>query len=207
MLGAGYPLLIPSSSFSIPYLSPIWRSVLAFLTGDQFANSYDERKIRQLLQDQNVPITGGLSGNGVLEQIMLEATGEILAACETGERYTEGQLQALADDTASAGGAVLRRLCADLTFAMLVARRGQSAADVDRQCPRYSIARSMLEQLRMGSRVFPGAEEASNAGLPSIGNVNPNLNLNRPNLLTSKASRLFPFDCTRNRPNPNSGCC
>ncbi len=158
---------------------------MAFLTAAELVNCYDEKRIRQLLSDTNVPISGSLDANGTLLQLIDEAEAEILAAAETGERYDETQLLNLT----GSGAALLRRLCADLTFSYIVSRRGQGAADIERQCPRHNIAQRMLEQLRLGNRVFPGVEEAEQAGLPDLGNRNE---LKSPRTFTDVASRIFP---------------
>jgi len=169
---------------------------MAFLNADQLVAAYDDRRVRQLLSDSGTPVTGDLDSNTTLTQLIGEATGEIVAATASGERYNEDDLQDLADSDTT-GGFLIRRLCADLVMALLVSRRAQSAADVDRQVPRYNAALRLLEQLRQGSRVFPTLEEGRDGGTPALGNENPRLNPNRPTLFSDRASRAFPYDPNR----------
>lgn len=167
---------------------------MALLSANTLLAAYDENVIRENLSDNRVKVVGDLGGNSYLQEILLQASAEVLSAAEIGERYSQTELEAMAADSSSAGGALLRRLCSDIAFAMIMARRGRSVADVSRLCPRYGPALVMLEQLRMGNRVFPGAAAAEAAGLPTLGNRD-GTNLNSPRLFTQQAHRVFPNRC------------
>jgi hypothetical protein len=179
---------------------------MAFLTGSQLTLMYDERGVRQLIGDLNVASTDSLDTNPVLLELISQAEAEILAAALTGERYSVDDLNGLITaDPPVVGAAMLRRLTADLTYAYLVSRRAKGATSVESQVPRFRQAQMMIEQLRLGQRVFPNIPEVQEAGLPSIGNVHPQTNPNRPIYSADIAHRIFPWNPSRNLPGGYGG--
>lgn len=179
---------------------------MAYITAAQFVRVYDSRKIVQELSDSGSPVLeADLDTNANLADILGMASEMVASAALVGKRYTVAQLAALA--ASSDSGFLLRKLVADLAFAILVGRRGRSAADVDRLCPAHRQALLSLEQLRNGERLFPGITDGQHAeaGLPGSTDTQSPTNPNRLITFTTKASRLFPFDCRRQL-SGNCGC-
>ena len=170
-----------------------------YITAAQFLKAYDTRRVRDLLSDSGTPVAANdVATDPNLLQILAEASEEVAAAALVSKRYTTAQLTAMA--ASSTSGFLLRRLTADLAFSLLVARRGQGAADIERLCPRHREAQRQLEQLRLGVALFPLIDDThAEAGLPDTVNVDALTNPDRIDKLTAKASRLFPADCSRTR--------
>lgn len=127
---------------------------------------YDQRKLVQEVSDSGTPALD-LDNNPVLLTLLARATEEILAHALAGKKYTEDELQALADSDTS--GYYLVGLCCDLAFGYLMIRRGKSVTEVERVAPNYKIAQLKLLQLADGSEIFPRIEsdEHGDAGTPA----------------------------------------
>lgn len=96
------------------------------------------------------PLTASdLGSDPVLAAALLDAAGEILAACLQGDRYTDVDLNALTDN----GQAKLYRLQAQLTTCHLWENRHLGANDIP-QPEFYVRAFDDLERLRRGERMF-----------------------------------------------------
>jgi phage gp36-like protein len=165
---------------------------MAFASQTYLLSCYDARICSELISDTGYPadVTGD---NAVLQQFLDEASEQISAAALVGNRYTHKQLFILSQCTDR--GFMLRRLTCDLAFGLIVSRRGRSAGDINKLCPRYTDALQTLEKLQTGLNIFPGIDdlEYETAGTPS------NVNLNTPvpgvqsqPLITSFAARIFP---------------
>jgi hypothetical protein len=170
---------------------------MAYSTPDQFLLYYDVRRVSQLLSDSGTPVgLVDVPTNAVLLELLSAASEMVAAAALVGKRYTTANLETLADSASA--GFLLRKLVIDIAFALLVIRRGQGAADVDRLCPAYSEAQRLLEQLRLGYTLFPGLDDPhAEAGLPAVANLQGSTQTNRITKLTAKAHRIFPFHCDR----------
>lgn len=176
---------------------------MSYITPAQFLRLYDGRNLRDNLSDTGSPVVGSLDNNDNLLDALAMASEVVAAAALVGERYSTTDLDNLAASTTV--GFLLRRITADIAFAMIVARRGRSAADVDRLAPARAWAEQQLDLLRTGTHLFPGTEDTTApAGLPSQGDLDANLN--RYNKLTAQARRVFPFSCNR-QPRQNGNCC
>lgn len=164
---------------------------MAYLTTNQFANQYDIRRLGQHLSDTGTPIGAGeLLDHPVLLQLLDEASDLILSACLVGKKYTIEYLDELAASTNRGG--LLRRLTGDICYGLLISRRGQAASDISALAPRYIIAMGVLEQLKLGTMLFPSADDTlahPNAGLPATADLT--LNANYPTNLPSANVRLF----------------
>lgn len=127
---------------------------------------YDSRRVSQLVTDTGTPATD-LDNNAVVLAMLARATEEILSHALKGKKYTEDELQELADSPTS--GYFLVGLCCDLAYGYLVQRRGTGAADMDRQAPSFKTAQLKLLQLADGSEIFPriSSDEHGDAGTPS----------------------------------------
>lgn len=138
----------------------------AYLTGDQFLQCYDARRVGQWLSDNDTPLTPAESASSaILAELVRQAGKMIDSAATNAARYSRQDLGSLAADVENGG--LIRRLCADLAYGLLAKRRGYSAAEVAELAPGYVEAMSMLDQLRLGERIFdlPGVPEA---GLPGV---------------------------------------
>ena len=115
--------------------------------------NYDLRRLQELSADGGTPTpAGSIASNAVILNVLAKASEVLLAHARLGRRYTEPELQALADDATN--GQFIRGLVCDLAFAYLVMRRGTGAADVDRLSPAYSSALRTLQLLAQGEMVF-----------------------------------------------------
>lgn len=179
---------------------------MAYATPDQFLLYYDVRRVSQLLSDTGTPVSlSDVSSNAVLIELLAAASEMVAAAAFVGKRYTTTDLDNLS--VSATAGFLLRKIVIDLTFALLVTRRGQGAADLERLCPAHAEALRLLEQLRQGYTLFPGIDDThADAGLPSTANLDSNIQLFKFTKFTAKANRLFPFSCDRMQ-NRDSDCC
>ena len=114
---------------------------------------YDVRRLQELSSDTGTPTAAGsLSSNAVILNALATASETLLAHARLGRRYTEDELQTLAND--GTNGQFLRSIVCHIAFAALVMRRGTGAADVDRLSPAYSSALRTLQLLAQGEMVF-----------------------------------------------------
>lgn len=170
---------------------------MPYASVDNFIASYDVRMICKELSDTGTPIAAGdLAANTTLLQLLNEASDIILASCLVGKRYSADDLTTLA--ASATGGFLLRRLCSDLAYGMLVSRRGRAASDVAKLAPAFVQVHSLyLPQLRAGEILFPSVADElySDAGTPSLVDLTA-YNPNTPsNLYTTLiGTRLFPVN-------------
>jgi len=150
----------------------------SFATPSDLALNYDERMLLQLASDTDTPAVT-IEGNSIILNALAKATEEILSHARVGKKYTEAELQTLADNTTS--GYLLVGLCCDLAYGYMVMRRGTGATDADRLSPRYKLAVATLQRLAEGHLIFPRivGEEHEQAGTPSTENLNSRSNLPR----------------------------
>lgn len=126
----------------------------------------DARIVGQLCSDANTQLDSAaiLISTRLLE-MLAAASGEIESAAMVGQRYLPVDLQAIRDSvvgsTATMGARMLKKLCCDLAFYMLVGARdpGSKATDVNGA----ELAMGKLKALRLGEVVF-SLEEAAEAG-------------------------------------------
>lgn len=164
-----------------------------YLTGEQFLNYYDARRVGELLSDTGIPVEAGdIPDDPVLEEAIAAACGEIDTHCQQGKRYAKADIEAIITGNTldpsnvayRKASAVLKQLAADLTFGTLMARRGYSAETMARLAPRLVAAQETLEQLYQGRRVFD-LSTAIEAGRPHRATIGRNTY--RP----SEFNRLF----------------
>jgi hypothetical protein len=148
---------------------------MAFADSDDLILFYDSRRCRELASDTGTPIAlGDLETDPVITAVLAKATEQVLSHARYGKRYSEEDLQELADDAER--GWMLRSLTCDLAFASLIMRRGTGAADVDRLSPNYKMALATLQQLAAGAMIFPrltgpDEEQTADAGTASIADL------------------------------------
>jgi phage gp36-like protein len=167
---------------------------------------YDSRRISQLASDSGTPATD-LANNAIVLAMLARATEEILSHALKGKKYTEDELQTLADS--ETGGFFLVGLCCDLAYGYLVQRRGTGAADMDRQAPAFKTAQLKLLQLADGSEIFPRIEDGQHgdAGTPDITGLD-NRTTSPCDRYTSRAYvRLLPSRRPNGRSSGSCGSC
>lgn len=157
----------------------------SFATPADMVTYYDERRLKGLLSDSGTPVTD-LENNAILLALLARATEEILAHALRGKKYSEDELQALADSETS--GFYLVSICCDLAYGYLVSRRGISTTDVDRQAPAFKGALARLNDLAEGIEVFPRieGEQHPDAGTPRTSDLT-----NRTTTPCSYVNRAF----------------
>ena len=179
----------------------------AFVTNDEFMVRDDWRWVAKNLLDGPSASSSvappsqaemGLSSTpagSVLYALIEEASDMVLAAATIGGRYS-------ADDVATYGGSLLKRITCNLTMGLVLLRRGRSTKDLEEQFQPYQDALEYLELLRRGERIFfsvPGV--TPEAGVPGSATMVPTPGVNCP-LITTQASRYFGTG-----PINNTGCC
>lgn len=128
---------------------------MSYATITDFTNAYDSRILGDLVSDSNVRVIQ-LFGNPVLQAILDQAAGQIDTAAYQSQRYSNLDLTSLTGQDL----AVLVRLNVDIGYGLLRQRRGERL----QLYPQVLKAEQMLEDLRLGKRVFAvgGAEVAGN---------------------------------------------
>lgn len=168
----------------------------AYATPADMMLRYDIRRISNLVSDSGNPVaSGSLSSNTNLLGLIKDASNRVLMACRVANRYLQSDLDSIYDD--SDRNSSLIRLVCDLTFGYLVSRRGLAINEVYAQAPLYKDAMDMLEQLRIGVRVFddspPDGTDAPTAGV-EVDNV-PSSAIQLASFWTNQTeNRIFPFD-------------
>lgn len=121
---------------------------------------YDKRRLAELSSDGGVrvdptSIDNNLATTHPIQQCILDATAMILSAVRVSGRYTVidiyGNNQV---SPAIPGSTAVIRLCCDLAFGLLNARRGYAATELDSMAPLFSAANQQLELLRQGERIL-----------------------------------------------------
>lgn len=140
-----------------------------FATPTDLLNRYDRRRILELLSDDGEPAEmGDLVDNPLLRTLIQDASVEILSACQVSKRYTEEDFEVFLNIAAPhPAQALVKRLCCDLTYGLLLLRRGYDAAAVTTSAPLFAEAKRQLQLLREGERLFPNLPH-SEAGLPQV---------------------------------------
>lgn len=167
---------------------------------------YDRNRVLELVKDDTDgsgdPATESDLSNDASAPYALALNAITTAAsmldshCQRGKRYTRENLEAviaewLAEQTSTAKAkraALIRQIVADLSFGVLMSRRGFTAQQMREMAPRYEEALVVLEKLAAGEMVFD-LEDNVNAGAPS--SVQIGLNRYRPSL----DNRMFGIWC------------
>lgn len=128
---------------------------MAYATPEELLIRYDARRVADLVSDTGTRTTDPAS-SPVVAACLEDASGMVESACRVAGRYTINQLVNLQGHTRF----LLTRLVCDLTYGLLVARRGYSANDMNTMAPQYKGALDMLEQIKQGDRIFdyPGTD-------------------------------------------------
>lgn len=159
----------------------------------QFVAHVDERTVRQLLSDDDSPITGALSLNAKYIALMKAASGQVESSACTGQRY---KITSEQNDLASLTGnsaEYLAQMVANLAFWNLWSRRPNRPVS-ERPTAMAQQALDFLEQLRLGERVFGVQENHEAAALDAVVETSAEVQARNGVVVTSKR-----FFGTRNR--------
>lgn len=146
---------------------------MAYATTGDMKKRYDVRRLGELSRDD-----GGrdspdqLDSNEVLLQMLDDASAMLESSMMVGGRYTRLDLAEL-DDTQKN---MLIRLICDLTYGLLVQRRGFNESEQQLLAPGFKQAIGMLDNLEQGKWIF-ATDKAVAAGKPVNVQLDTNLNL------------------------------
>lgn len=163
---------------------------MAYASVSDLLDRYDARVIGDLVSDDNTQVAAAdLESNSKLQSMLDDASGDIEAALNTGERYSQQDLASLSPHSQSH----LVRITCDVAMSLLLRRRVN--LDPEKAKAQIELAETHLERLRKGIDVF-GLEVHKAAGL--IDEAGPStVDISNLNLLTSRVKNTFPV---RNRP-------
>lgn len=157
-----------------------------YLQNSEIFHFYDLRRIQELLLDDgSTPTQTDISDptttpGAQLYQIILWASSDIDTKCQQGLRYNRADLELIVQNAISPPigstaqqieiynkrAAQLRKLTADLTYGILMSRRGFSADKMRELAPQYEEALGRLQELYDGRRVFD-LDANTGAGVPN----------------------------------------
>ncbi len=148
--------------------TPLTAATPYALAADLFVY-HDPQQVGECLVDRGAPTpqratltTTTTPLGGILQRLLLAASGQLESACLVGKRYTPADLAALT----GAGSERVKKLVCDLAFWTLRQRRQPGSAD-PKQVPGAWEALETLTALRTGEQVF-GFVEAAEAGLDAV---------------------------------------
>lgn len=152
-----------------------------------FLKRYDARRVADYVSDTGQRPGGNITNqtqldalitllkdNVILQEVLYDASEQVNLAILVSKRYTREQILDLVlygppynnELRPKAGGYNVIRLVSDLAFALLVSRRGLSAAETSQLSPRAEESYKMLAMLRAGERIFDiEGEGPADAGL------------------------------------------
>ncbi len=145
---------------------------ISYATGAQLVLRYDVRTLGQLASDTGVAVSpGAVAGDPVILAHLAQASGDIEAALLQGQRYTLTDLANVAADTAGAiygnSNSFLARLCCDLAFASLWARRPWMKDNEEYALKAREASNAELDRMRRGERVL-AIQAVAEAAVPLI---------------------------------------
>jgi hypothetical protein len=159
-----------------------------YCTVDQLLLFYDERSIRQLLSDTGTAVTGSLTANEIVLEMLKAASGWVEAAACTGQRYvinsSRNDLAALTGNSAK----MLAKMVADLAMFDLWSRRPNLRGG-EKPPTKMQMSLDFFEQLRLGERVFGILENHQAAALDSV--VETRRDVEDRNGVVTEAERYF----------------
>lgn len=152
---------------------------------------YDSRRVLMLVVDEDddadasdLSNTATTAYANALSAIH-SAASQLDTHCQMGKRYTRAVLENIiaehlaspADVAKSKRAALIRQLVADLTFGILMGRRGYAADTMEKLAPRYKEALATLDRLAQGYQVF---------------DLDPNIDAGRPRAVRIGANAYRP---------------
>lgn len=154
---------------------------LSYLDPSELPNYYDQRRVLQLASDTgSSAVIADLSNPAskpylTVQSAIRSAASDIDSHCQQGKQYTRDILEGFITDAAANPSdeakqkrvAILKQLCADLAFGILMSRRGYTAETLDQLAPRYDTALQTLERLKVGAQIFD-TDAATSRGVPAL---------------------------------------
>lgn len=162
----------------------------AYATGNDLIERYDIDLVGDLGTDNREPVDrAAIPSLPFIATALLDASGEIDVALQSGARYSPADLAALTGNSVNK----LKRITCDIAMALLLQRRTdlQYQELAERVA---SIARSHLAALARGENVF-GIPAVTEAGIMSMQHVS-SVDIDSRNNLTTRMSRVFPVTDT-----------
>jgi phage gp36-like protein len=154
---------------------------MSYATPADIQARYDVRRLGDLVRDDGTRATPSqLSSDANLQAALNDADGVVNAAVLQGQRYKVADLQSLTGNDQQ----FLIRICCDLAYGHLLARRGYTSDEMQKLAPRYTLAIKTLEQLSRGNLVFNVAANLA-AGIGVIDTLSSQVSL------ISGVSRIF----------------
>lgn len=159
-----------------------------YCTADQLFSHVDENDVRDLLSDSGQKISGDLSTNPKLVELIKAASGRLEGACFIGDNYTPEELAAMTPNSL----ALAAEIVAMLVRATLYGRRpGRYAVEFVRDLRQQ--AEDYLGQLRDGHRLFDvGTKAHQDAGHVSL-EYPTTLQIEDQNLITQRTRNFYPL--------------
>lgn len=175
--------------------------MIPFVSNAEFFLRYDGRWVGKNILDDGTaatiaemtavasidPVTGDITYNNLSGQrvkvLAQDASEELMSAAAVGARYTEEQLREY-------GGNLLLSIVSGLMLGPILQRRGRAVDDFESLSASYTLARTRVEELRRGERIFFNVPDVPEAGLPTTATTDPVCGVNPP-LLTQQAVRYF----------------
>lgn len=147
----------------------------AYITAAQMLARYDSRRVAELNSDTGSPVTptDPVSVTSIFGAAAYDASAMVDTALQAAGRYRRDILAALVADPDPSKGAPIVRVVCDLTYFLMLNRRGLPAAEIDRLAPNYKGAKQWLDDLASGKTVLD-ITASIDAGLPSSGLTNVN---------------------------------
>lgn len=161
------------------------------LSNEQFLTYHDWRWVGKNMLDTNPGTPASLSDlldtNSIagarLAEFIEVAEGMLFAATSIGDRYS-------VQDVVTYGGALARKIVADLAVMPVLSRRDRAVSDLDKLSAAVNWAQGYLQQLRDGERIFALVPNVPEAGLPDTASQAPIPGIDPPRW-TQRASRYF----------------
>jgi hypothetical protein len=191
-----------------------------FITNEEFLDRYDWRWVaRNILDGDTVsgsatpptltqlldPLTNDAGAR--LEQLIIDASEELMSGAAVGARYSEADLRRRPLDSPpyAGGGNLLVSIVAGLTLGPLLERRGRAVTDQAALSAAYDRAKGRVEELRRGERIFWSVPLVPEAGLPATADMFPTPPLGPPSL-SEQAGRYFGYPAGGCGPYPPPWC-
>lgn len=181
---------------------------MAFATYAHLVLQYAPSRIGELASSTRTPVPEtDFDTDPVIAWVLERATEEILMSCRQGKRYSEEDLQTLAD-SATAGWSI-RGLTCDLAYASLQMRKGVRMSDMDQLCPGYKNATITLQLLASGNEVFPriDGDNHPDAGTPRTADLRRQTTTPLPQCSWSQTASAALLPNSPTTLPSNSGCC
>lgn len=163
--------------------------MVPFCTNAQFLDRYDGRWVaKNILDTGTAPSLAELSNpattaGGRLEQLLIDASEELMSAAAVGERYSESDIRTY-------GGNLVLSIVSGLAMGPVLRRRGRAVTNYEQISTAYQEARARLQDLRKGEAIFWQVPDVPQAGTPEVADNTPIIGIDCPSI-TQQSGRYF----------------